>query len=245
MACALGAHEPYGCTDCLNTGWAQGAPPGYVDEAALATEKARGDEVEQRIASHRQTAMERQRRTEAKAECMEAVLRDAKDNGLIYWEPNTERGSVQKALMLARIDAALAAKEAERAKIEAEVERLRAIVALEPGTRGGPWVAFYAHDMQMICRRAGVVPDDAERIINAMNIVGALVKENGDLKAERDALKAALAPFAEALDEDDFADERFLDRDEIWEHPVAMRITFKHLRDAKRAALAPATSGEG
>ncbi len=50
--------------------------------AALAAEKARGDGL-------------------AKA------LRDAKDNGLIYWEPNTERGSVQKALMLARIDAAL------------------------------------------------------------------------------------------------------------------------------------------
>lgn len=63
-------------------------------------------------------------------------------------------------------------------------------------------------------------------------------------RAERDARKAALAPFAEALDEDDFADERLLDRDEIWEHPVAMRITFKHLRDAKRAALSPAQGGE-
>lgn len=37
-----------------------------------------------------------------------ATLKDARDNGLIYWEPNTERGHVAKALMLARIDAALA-----------------------------------------------------------------------------------------------------------------------------------------
>ena len=36
------------------------------------------------------------------------ALRDARDNGLIYWEPNTERGHATKARMLARIDAALA-----------------------------------------------------------------------------------------------------------------------------------------
>lgn len=32
------------------------------------------------------------------------ALRDARDNGLIYWEPNTERGAVAKANMLAKID---------------------------------------------------------------------------------------------------------------------------------------------
>lgn len=36
------------------------------------------------------------------------ALRDARDNGLIYWEPQSARGVEQKALMLARIDAALA-----------------------------------------------------------------------------------------------------------------------------------------
>lgn len=36
------------------------------------------------------------------------ALIDARDNGLIYWEPNTERGHQQKALMLGRIEAALA-----------------------------------------------------------------------------------------------------------------------------------------
>lgn len=28
MACALGTPEPYGCAECLNTGWAGGSPPG-------------------------------------------------------------------------------------------------------------------------------------------------------------------------------------------------------------------------
>lgn len=30
MSCALGAAEPFGCTDCLNTGWNGGAPAGFV-----------------------------------------------------------------------------------------------------------------------------------------------------------------------------------------------------------------------
>ncbi len=36
-----------------------------------------------------------------------ALLREARDKGLIYWEPNTERGYIAKAQMIARIDAAL------------------------------------------------------------------------------------------------------------------------------------------
>lgn len=32
MSCALGAHEPFGCTDCLNTGWTGGAPAGFIPE---------------------------------------------------------------------------------------------------------------------------------------------------------------------------------------------------------------------
>ena len=36
------------------------------------------------------------------------ALTDAHNNGLIYWEPNTERGRVTKMQMLARIDAVLA-----------------------------------------------------------------------------------------------------------------------------------------
>lgn len=32
MSCALGAHEPFGCTDCLNTGWNGGAPTGFIPE---------------------------------------------------------------------------------------------------------------------------------------------------------------------------------------------------------------------
>jgi hypothetical protein len=32
MSCALDAHEPFGCTDCLNTGWNGGAPTGFIRE---------------------------------------------------------------------------------------------------------------------------------------------------------------------------------------------------------------------
>ena len=32
MSCFDGAPEPFGCTDCLNTGYVGGAPPGYVSE---------------------------------------------------------------------------------------------------------------------------------------------------------------------------------------------------------------------
>ena len=38
---------------------------------------------------------------------LEGVLRDARDNGLIYWEPNTGRGFLTKGQMLERINAAL------------------------------------------------------------------------------------------------------------------------------------------
>lgn len=35
---------------------------------------------------------------------MEDALADVRDNGLIYWEPNTSRGFVAKAKMIERID---------------------------------------------------------------------------------------------------------------------------------------------
>lgn len=43
-----------------------------------------------------------------------AALRDVLDNGLIYWEPNTSRGAVNKALMIKRCRAALAKAEERR-----------------------------------------------------------------------------------------------------------------------------------
>ena len=39
---------------------------------------------------------------------LEGALRDARANGLIYWEPRTERGHIAKARMLAEIDRVLA-----------------------------------------------------------------------------------------------------------------------------------------
>lgn len=35
------------------------------------------------------------------------ALSDARNNGLIYWEPQTARGAINKALMLNRLDALL------------------------------------------------------------------------------------------------------------------------------------------
>lgn len=49
---------------------------------------------------------------EARADALAGALEDARTNGLTYWEPQTERGHVAKAQMLARIEAALAAQPA-------------------------------------------------------------------------------------------------------------------------------------
>lgn len=53
----------------------------------------------------------------AQCEKLTAALRealiDARNNGLIYWEPQTTRGAMNKQLMLARIDAALSAASGE------------------------------------------------------------------------------------------------------------------------------------
>jgi hypothetical protein len=54
--------------------------------------------VEQNAAA---AEIERLRARVAELEC---VLRDARHNGLIYWEPQTTRGAVQRAAMMARID---------------------------------------------------------------------------------------------------------------------------------------------
>lgn len=42
---------------------------------------------------------------------LEEALRDARDNGLVYWVPQTDRGAVQKPLMIARITKVLAGGE--------------------------------------------------------------------------------------------------------------------------------------
>jgi hypothetical protein len=41
MTCAISAPEPYGCTDCLNTGWDGGAPAGFTPEATIAARDKR------------------------------------------------------------------------------------------------------------------------------------------------------------------------------------------------------------
>jgi hypothetical protein len=46
-------------------------------------------------------------RLRARVEVLEEMLIDARHNGLIYWRPMTERGVVEQATMMARIDKVL------------------------------------------------------------------------------------------------------------------------------------------
>jgi hypothetical protein len=61
---------------------------------------------------------------------LRAMLIDVRDNGLIYWEPNTDHGHVTQALMLKRIEDVLAAHPAEPAAPDGG-ERERAIDVLK------------------------------------------------------------------------------------------------------------------
>jgi hypothetical protein len=46
-------------------------------------------------------------RLRARVEVLEAALADARDNGLVYWDPVTTRGGRKRAGMIARIDTLL------------------------------------------------------------------------------------------------------------------------------------------
>lgn len=70
-----------------------------------------------RLTRERDEAGERER------ELQEALI-DAQDRGLIYWEPNTERGHVEKSLMLARIDRLLKTSPSAAAQ---RIERMKAV----------------------------------------------------------------------------------------------------------------------
>lgn len=59
---------------------------------------------------------------------MRAALRDACHNGLIYWEPNTERGHREKALMIARIENTVAAVDAALAEPPAPASDVAGLV---------------------------------------------------------------------------------------------------------------------
>jgi hypothetical protein len=52
-------------------------------------------------------AAEEIERLRARVAVLECVLRDARHNGLIYWEPHTTRGAVRRANMMSRIDIVL------------------------------------------------------------------------------------------------------------------------------------------
>jgi len=49
MTCAIRAPEPYGCTDCLNTGWRDGAPAGFVDESLFKETREENKEMREAL----------------------------------------------------------------------------------------------------------------------------------------------------------------------------------------------------
>jgi hypothetical protein len=55
-------------------------------------------------ASQARGLVEEIERLRARVAVLECVLRDARHNGLIYWEPKTTRAAVQRANMMSRID---------------------------------------------------------------------------------------------------------------------------------------------
>lgn len=55
--------------------------------------------------------------TDINAEMLVA-LKDVRDNGLIYWQPMTERGQVQRARMMKRLDDLIAKADAARASAQ-------------------------------------------------------------------------------------------------------------------------------
>jgi len=57
----------------------------------------------------------------AALEKLRETLKDVRERGLIYWEPNTERGHITKATMLARIDTVLSSTPAALAEYRAKV----------------------------------------------------------------------------------------------------------------------------
>jgi len=57
-ACVNGWPDPHGCTDCLNTGWAQGSPTGYVPEDRLKEADARAERLEGEVAALKKTNAE-------------------------------------------------------------------------------------------------------------------------------------------------------------------------------------------
>jgi hypothetical protein len=70
--------------------------------------RANGDPIENEMTSVNSdvllAAFDEIERLRARVEVLEYVLRDARHNGLIYWEPQTTRGAVQRANMMSRID---------------------------------------------------------------------------------------------------------------------------------------------
>lgn len=58
------------------------------------------------VALHGEAADEIER-LRARVEVLEETLIDARHNGLIYWNPITERGAVERATMMSRIDKVL------------------------------------------------------------------------------------------------------------------------------------------
>lgn len=75
-------------------------------------------------------------------ETLRVLIRETIDKGLIYWEPNTERGYVRKAELIARLEAALSASSHPQATSDTGLARLRERIWQEREKHGDDLVAL-------------------------------------------------------------------------------------------------------
>lgn len=88
------------------------------------------------------------------AEKIEEALRDVLDHGLIYWNPNTKRGHVEKALMIARCEKLLATQAPDPARDSTDqfddiMSRIAVFREHEP-EEGETWESWYYASFDML-----------------------------------------------------------------------------------------------
>jgi predicted DNA-binding protein (UPF0278 family) len=98
--------ERFVCTKAANRIFAEHIEP-------LRREIARVCELGERRTRERDEAMTKAEYNEARANALEALLAEICESGLIYWEPNTNRGHVAKAEMLAKAYSLLNARKGD------------------------------------------------------------------------------------------------------------------------------------
>ncbi len=103
----------------------------------------------------------------------------------------------------------------------------------------GPYFTFKPaatrERLQMIARHREQAERGLRELARANNDLARMqAAQLRDMRASNAAIIEALAPFVDALD--DWGDDTaYLDRSNIWEHPVALGITIGDLRAARKA----------